>query len=474
MLPMYQRALNREQNGFILPLRFGAEIFRDKGKDKVKMSETEKTIALKRQIEELLAENKRLKEENFCDIKQTIKELHGALKSRYVRLDELVNNPGLKHVAWYIFKKLDPKSLGHCRLVSKSWKDCIEETRFWCQKPLKFCRRMLPDFDFGDFYGERRQYFYEAFDYIYEKNPVEDLRVFALFMMDYVVHFKYAFHGHCRIGPVEYAIERNRLDVSEILLRSPMKNTMLHVACRADNVQAVQLILNCADELQIDLNARDVFDLTPLLYARDKNVLQLLLNDDRIDARAADEEGDILHRLCVYRAPRSSERSDQEFVDSLAMLLQSPKIQFTLNWHQGSTPLHMAFQLWGNQARAELLLKFTSERNLDVNEGDVYGDTAAHIAFSNGFGHPENMQSILLVELCPDIDLILKYAKKANINLEAVNDYGKTPLHLLCESSSSFLYIGVFLSLAKEEYGIEFNLEATDNNGKTPIELCRE
>ena len=159
---------------------------------------------------------------------------------------------------------------------------------------------------------------------------------------------------------------------------------------------------------------------------------------------------------------------------NLAMLLQSPKIQFTLNWHQGSTPLHMAFQLWGNQARAELLLKFASERNLDVNEGDVYGDTAAHIAFSNGFGHPENMQSILLVELCPDIDLILKYAKKANINLEAVNDYGKTPLHLLCESSSSFLYIGVFLSLAKEEYGIEFNLEATDNNGKTPIELCRE
>ena len=118
MLLMYQRALNREQNGFILPLRFGAEIFKDKGEDKVKMSETEKTIALKRQIEELLAENKRLKEENFCDIKQTIKELHGALKSRYVRLDELVNNPGLKHVAWYIFKKLDPKSLGHCQLLS--------------------------------------------------------------------------------------------------------------------------------------------------------------------------------------------------------------------------------------------------------------------------------------------------------------------------------------------------------------------
>ena len=71
MLPMHQRALNREQNGFILPLRFGAEIFRDKGKDKVKMSETEKTIALKRQIEELLAENKRLKEENHQGVEDT-------------------------------------------------------------------------------------------------------------------------------------------------------------------------------------------------------------------------------------------------------------------------------------------------------------------------------------------------------------------------------------------------------------------
>lgn len=461
MLPMDQRALIQQKT-----VGFGAERPRPKSQDK--MSEIEKTICLKRQIEELLAENKRLKQENYQDIKQTIKELHGALKSRYVRLDELVDNPGLRHVAWYIFKKLDPKSLGNCRLVSKRWKDCIGESKFWWHKPLKICRRRLPKncFGFGNIEGKRRDFF-ESFEYIYEKKPVEDLRVFALFMMDYIVYFKDAQNFYwTRLGPVEYAIDKNRLDVCQILLRSPMKNSLLHEACKYNNVQVVQLILNCAEELQIDLNAKDsLVGLTPLLYARKKNVLQLLLSDDRIDATASDEEGNILHRVCASRAPG--------FVDSMAMLVQSPKIQFTRN-ERGDTPLHCAFQIWGNQSIEELLLKFASERNVDVNQGDEDGDTAAHLAFSNGFGHPENMQSILLMELCPDIDMILKYAKQAGINLEAVNNDGRTPLHLLCASSSSLLYIGYFLSLAKEEYGIEFNLKSTDNNGKTPIELCRE
>ena len=68
---------------------------------------------MKRQNEDLLAqvlaENKRLKQENQCfEIRQSMQKLHEALKPRYVRLDELVNNNGLKHVALHIFKKLSP------------------------------------------------------------------------------------------------------------------------------------------------------------------------------------------------------------------------------------------------------------------------------------------------------------------------------------------------------------------------------
>ena len=98
------------------------------------------------QIEHLVAENKRLEEENeklkvdnCSEVKQAMENLHVALKPRYVRLDELVLNPGLQHVAIYIFKKLDPKSLANCRLVSKKWKDCIDNGKvgkFWLRKQL--------------------------------------------------------------------------------------------------------------------------------------------------------------------------------------------------------------------------------------------------------------------------------------------------------------------------------------------------
>ena len=97
-------------------------------------------------IEHLVAENKRLEQDNkklkldSCyEVKQAMENLHEALKPRYVRLDELVTNPGLQHVALYIFKKLDPKTLGNCRLVSREWKDCIDNGKvgkYWVRKQL--------------------------------------------------------------------------------------------------------------------------------------------------------------------------------------------------------------------------------------------------------------------------------------------------------------------------------------------------
>ena len=58
---------------------------------------------------------------------KAMKSLQKALKPRYVRLDELVQNRGLQHLARYIFQYLNYQSLAHCRLVSKDWKDFIDE-----------------------------------------------------------------------------------------------------------------------------------------------------------------------------------------------------------------------------------------------------------------------------------------------------------------------------------------------------------
>ena len=88
---------------------------------------------LEDRIKLLEIENKLLKNDSQAsDIQIAMLKLQLALKPRFVRLDNLVCNSGLVHVAYKIFGYLDLKSLRNCRLVSKAWKDCIEDdSSYW-------------------------------------------------------------------------------------------------------------------------------------------------------------------------------------------------------------------------------------------------------------------------------------------------------------------------------------------------------
>ena len=86
-----------------------------------KSEENSRIEALEKENKSLKEEIKRLQKANQSsdDILQSVKAIHEDLKSRYFRLDELVHNPGLQHIALLIFKNLDAQSLGSCRAVSK-------------------------------------------------------------------------------------------------------------------------------------------------------------------------------------------------------------------------------------------------------------------------------------------------------------------------------------------------------------------
>ena len=82
---------------------------------------------LQKEVEDLKNEIKRLrKEKQSTDIIKCMEQIQDDLRPRYVRLDELIRNPGREHVARHIFKHLDPKSLGQCRAVSTGWKPLID------------------------------------------------------------------------------------------------------------------------------------------------------------------------------------------------------------------------------------------------------------------------------------------------------------------------------------------------------------
>ena len=51
-------------------------------------------------------------------------------------MDRIINNPGLNHLSEKIFKYLERDSLLQCRLVSKSWKNALDNPKFWLKKYL--------------------------------------------------------------------------------------------------------------------------------------------------------------------------------------------------------------------------------------------------------------------------------------------------------------------------------------------------
>ena len=85
------------------------------------------------------------------------------------------------------------------------------------------------------------------------------------------------------------AIVKNQIDVVEFYMNLKgdkkvdfEKDSLFHKACYSTNHQVVELFLERAEDLKIDLNARNSVGWTPKMYAINKKVMELLLNDDRI------------------------------------------------------------------------------------------------------------------------------------------------------------------------------------------------
>ena len=130
-----------------------------------------KTQNLKRQIEELHEEKMQL-EQDSKRLKQN-HEFYQFRKSRYIRLDELVCNPGLEHVALQIFKNLDRKSLGSCRCVSKGWKACIDDDKHWWQSLILDYKSFMVKKVHKRYTNDQLEEFIEAMQYVHDNESLK-------------------------------------------------------------------------------------------------------------------------------------------------------------------------------------------------------------------------------------------------------------------------------------------------------------
>ena len=249
--------------------------------------------------------------------------------------------------------------------------------------------------------------------------------------------------------------------------------TLFHQACGSGHVEVVKLFLKHADELHIDLNARNQNEGTPFMMARSKDVLKLLLEDQRIDVNAMDDIG-YTALMWFYNGPGGI--SDEMILELVEFLLQSPRID--TNTVGEESMLHIA----NNAEQVEIVFKAATKRYIDANRRDYSGLTPAHWAFGYDLGYenglPKNTYKpvqlpFTIKKFNAKVEVFLKYAKHSCIDFEVADKKGRTPLHYMYQARSRS-EVAQFLDAAKKEYNVVFNINALDHDGKTPVQLSEK
>ena len=218
-----------------------------------------------------------------------------------------------------------------------------------------------------------------------------------------------------------------------------------------------------------------------VLFGRSFEVLEMLLEDDRIEVNASDNQGSTalinIYGGSDYHGLFSHNRDEETVLQIIDLLQESPRIDVNLVDNKGRTAFHFACQHGHSRKdgrRAEMFLKMAKERgDIDVNPRNKKGRTPLHHAFRFGEFYENVKPPFTLNKFSATIEVILKYVKILGIDLNAIDYEGKTPLHFLYSSRKKHL-VSQFLEAAENEYGISFDVNIVDRYGRTPIQYANE
>ena len=259
--------------------------------------------------------------------------------------------------------------------------------------------------------------------------------------------------------------------------------SLFHEACVSKHPIVVEVLLKHANELKLELNSSRGDGQQPfaksVVFGESREVLKMLLEDERIEANATDNKG--CTALMYICGNSHNNYGDYDKVcQVISMLLKSPRIDTNVADKNGMTALHHACKpdtMKIEEGRhVELYLEAASERKgIDVNQRDKNGRTPLHFAFGcrTGACYYHFVPPFSLKRFSATIEAILKFVDVLSIDLNAVDTEGKTPLHYLYMARKQSL-VTQFLEAAKNEYNVEFDVNAVDHSGRTPIQYAHQ
>ena len=349
----------------------------------------------------------------------------------------LLRNPGYHFIVEQICENLNSNDLAKCHRVSKRFHVYLNHNRQWWITQLRFIRETPKAFkDKGkvkkeDIIEDKFPEWQAVFNYFENKRQTSILKTFVSFMKTY--------HQDVQVdrSPIWDAISKGKTSAVKLLLESPInidKRTILHYACKFDNLTIVKLLL----KTDIDVNSMSKAGDTPLFYACSfgrLNVVKHLLTHPQINYKLVNIDGrNILHYAAMYPQVLGY------------ILSKCNDLDINARDRNGKTPLHYACN-HGSKGTVEVLLKHNADLSLTTN----CGITPLHLATVN-----KNQTTFkFLLKKCPS-DMI-------NLRTNA----GLTSLHFLCENNQVETLRYIF---TLDNLPLAFNVIIL-NHGLTPLHM---
>ena len=295
-------------------------------------------------------------------------------------IETFIQNPGYDLISRNIFKYLKLKDFSNCCLVSKGWKQFVEEDKYLAN--VQLTEVML-------LYSKKNcKQGFTPFHFVCKRRKRGSLRMVKLFL-DYIDDVNV--QDETGSTPLHYASKwNNALVVKQLLthgldvtLRTNKHSHFIHFAALNKDPKVIQAVFESSQLTNIDKNATDCNGLTVFHYAAQnkhshKPLAYLLENSMKFNLninQSNNYQGNVFHHACGFGTE-----------ETLKFIIQNAKkynIDLNLRNIHGNTPFNNACIL-GQFQVVEILLKNSKEHKINVVSVNNYGEDGQALAEQKG------------------------------------------------------------------------------------------
>ena len=281
-------------------------------------------------------------------------------------IETILQNPGFQLISRNIFKYLKLEDFANCRLVSKSWKQFIDEDKYLAK--VQFTEVMSV---YSEVKPSCHGYQLTPFQFVCGWAPFQIVQLF----LDNQRKWQIDVNAQDQKGrtPLHFACGNNNVLVVNQLLNHGLNVTLiakenyhiLHAAALNKDPKAIQAVFESKQLMNIDKNVTTINGTTVFHFAAvnphsPKPLAYLLKNATKLNLKINqlnDCHENVFHFACEFGIE-----------NTVKFLIQNAKkynIDLNIRDNYGGTPFHIAC-FYGRLRTVEILLKNSKKHNIDV------------------------------------------------------------------------------------------------------------